>query len=457
MTTINVLKSILGVNSAKLISVELDHEKQIMYVDLIPYKSEQHRCPHCSKKLPGYDTLSENRCWRHLDCGSWMVFIRSSVIRVDCPEHGIVTASVPWAEHGSRFTRMFEAEVAYRALHMSKTSVEQSMRIHWKTVGNILSRVKTVLEPDSRIRFTSLKKIGIDETSFKKGHKYLTVVVDHETGQVVWCEVGTGIEVLSQFMEALTKEQREQIEVVTCDGARWIQSCIEQYLPNALRCVDPFHVVQWVTEAMDSVRKSSWRDARAQDKALPKRGKGRPKKGEEPAEKKAPRIKESKYALGKNPENLTVRQQAKLKEIRENEDKLFRAWQMKEKIRELFHQNLSAEELKTHLLGWCNWASRCRIPAMVELGQKIRRHSESIVRTIENGVSNARIEGMNNKIKSLQRRAFGFRNTENLKATVMLGCSNLVDEIRPLHQLLKPGDEMALGEWIDGVLLVQNG
>ena len=112
------------------------------------------------------------------------------------------------------------------------------MRINWRTVGMILSRTKDRLEPDSSIRFKNLRRIGIDETSYRKGHKYITVVVDHDTNQVIWVGKGTGKEVLSSFFALLTQEQREFIELVSADGARWIQSCIEEWLPSCERCID---------------------------------------------------------------------------------------------------------------------------------------------------------------------------------------------------------------------------
>ncbi len=170
-----------------------------------------------------------------------------------------------------------------------------------------------------------MTRIGIDETSYKKGHKYVTVVTDHDTNQVVWVGVGTGKAVLEKFFKLLTEKQRNRITLVSADGARWIKSCIEQYCPNAERCIDAFHVVSWAVEAMDTLRKEIWHASLKQDRSEPKRGKGRPKKGEERT-KKAPAIKGAKYPLGKNPENLTSNQKSKLDEIRQLYPKLFRGY-----------------------------------------------------------------------------------------------------------------------------------
>ena len=182
--------------------------------------------------------------------------------RVQCPVHGIHIEQVPWAHHHSGFTKEFEQQAAYLALHLNRTEVSKLMRINWRTVGMILSRTKDRLEPDSSIRFKNLRRIGIDETSYRKGHKYITVVVDHDTNQVIWVGKGTGKEVLSSFFALLTQEQRESIELTSADGARWIQSCIEEWLPNCERCIDGFHVVQWAIECMDELRKEVWREAK---------------------------------------------------------------------------------------------------------------------------------------------------------------------------------------------------
>ena len=197
-----------------------------------------------------------------MDFGACRVYILSHVNRVQCPVHGIHTEQIPWAYHHSGFTREFEQQVAYLALHLNRTEVSKLMRINWRTVGMILSRTKDRLEPDSSIRFKNLRRIGIDETSYRKGHKYITVVVDHDTNQVIWVGKGTGKEVLSSFFALLTQEQRESIELTSADGARWIQSCIEEWLPNCERWIDGFHVVQWAIECMDERRKEVWREAK---------------------------------------------------------------------------------------------------------------------------------------------------------------------------------------------------
>jgi transposase len=110
--------------------------------------------------------------------------------------------------------------------------------------------------------FDGLTKIGIDETSYKRGYKYMSVVVNHEDGNLVWARDKHGKDVLREFFELLTPEQRSQIQFVTGDGASWIKECVEEYCPSAKFCLDPFHVVQWATEALDSLRREKWHGAK---------------------------------------------------------------------------------------------------------------------------------------------------------------------------------------------------
>lgn len=167
------------------------------------------------------------------------------------------------------------------------------MRVDWHTIGRICGRVYEDLEASAASRFDGLMNIGIDETSYKKGHKYMTVVVNHDTNSAVWCSKGYGKAVLTRFFERLTLEQRSSIRCVSADGAKWIASCVEEYCPSAERCVAPFHVVSWATEVLDKERRKAWAEANATAKEAQKRKIGRPTKSEKvnPEKKDATALK----------------------------------------------------------------------------------------------------------------------------------------------------------------------
>ncbi len=171
------------INSMKLITA-IDDEEQVV-INARPTKGHRCLCPICMKRAPYYDSL-EPRRWRSLDFGYTKVFIEAPVIRVDCPEHGVLTAWVPWARHHSMFTRDFENTVVWMSLYLPKTAVSEYMRIAWNTIGPIISRYKADADPFPEHRFNNLRHIGIDETSYRKGHKYITVIVDHDTNSVIW-------------------------------------------------------------------------------------------------------------------------------------------------------------------------------------------------------------------------------------------------------------------------------
>jgi transposase len=375
---------------------------------------EHSRCGICHKPCQGYDAGSEKRRWRARDVGNSKCFIEADCPRVFCPEHGVVSCWIPWARHKSRFTSNFEDRVAWLATQGSKKMVSELKRIDWHTVGNICARVYDELLAKAPSPFEHLVKIGIDETSYKKGHKYITVVVNHETKAVIWAGLGRDIKTLVQFFELLTPEQQASIKCVTADGARYIRTCIEMYCPNAERCVDPFHVVSWAQDVLDKLRRTAWEEAKSADK----------EKGDCSKPKNQP--KASKYALLKNPENLTANQQDQLELLEKANPVLYRAYLLKEGLRLALKNGI--ETIESALGAWLSWAQRCRIPEFRELREKIKRHREAIIATARHGLSNARIEATNNKIKLIIRRSYGFRNTDSMIAMIMLCCS----EVKPV-------------------------
>ncbi|MBD4479278.1 ISL3 family transposase, partial [Xanthomonas citri pv. citri] len=140
-------------------------------------------------------------------------------------------------------------------------AVTELMRIAWRTVGAIITRVWADVEALGD-RFAGLRRIGIDEISYKKGHRYLTIVVDHDTGRLVWAAPGRDKATLAAFFEALGPDRCAEITHVSADGADWIAAVVAERCPNAVRCADPFHIVKWATEALDEVRRQAWNEAR---------------------------------------------------------------------------------------------------------------------------------------------------------------------------------------------------
>ena len=438
MASANTLcKKLLNVNKAVVTGQDFYTDADgVNHIKIYARPNAWHEddCPFCHKHCDYYDQpVKGTHSWRALDWGGILVEVAGHTHRIHCPEHGVVTADVPWAYPGSGFTKDFDLTVGWLATYLPRSTVSEYMRIDWETVGRCVHRTLNDIEPERSRRLDNLINIGIDETSYKKGHKYITVIVNHDTNTVVWAVQGHGKGVLTQFYRQLTPQQLSSIKVVTGDGAKWITECVNEFTPDCERCVDPFHVVEWAMEALDEVRREVWREAYSEAVQLAKkhpRGKGRPKADDaeaaivKAAKEKAEEIKNSAYALGKAPEHLTENQQAKVAMIAENNNRLYRAYRMKETLR-LLLKIKDTEEAQEALKRWLWWASHSRINAFKELYQKIKRHKEHILNTIRLGMSNARIEATNNKIKLIVRKAYGFRNIQNMLDMVYLVCSDL--------------------------------
>jgi transposase len=388
--------------------VEHDESAGVVVVSVRPVARERRRCGRCGRRSPGYDLGEGRRRWRTLDLGMIRAFVEADAPRVRCREHGVVVARVPWARHGAGHTRVFDDQVAWLAVACSKSAVCALMRIAWRSVGAILTRV--MVDIDARgDRLDGLRRIGIDEITYKRGHKYLTVVVDHDSGRLLWAAPGHDAATLAPFFAKLGAARCALITEVSADAADWIAKAVAAHCPNAVRCADPFHVVAWATAALDEVRRQAWNDAG---------GRRRTTRGGAGALGQARALKRARWCLWKNPENLTGHQQAKLAWIAKTDPRLYRAYLLKEGLRHVFA--VKGDAGKEALDRWCSWARRCRIPVFVELSRKIKRHRQPIDHALDLGLSNALIESVNTKIRLITRIAFGFKDPQALIALALL-------------------------------------
>ena len=404
MASVNDLAEfLLDVKDCKVTCVtpEIKNGNKIIYVDAIPIV--QKCCPHCGRACPGYDHRSSKpQTWRDVDLKGAKVFIRYNPWRVKCPDHGVVTEAVPWAFPKDKFTKAFRVKMDTLSLNNSNSEVAKMLGIGWGTqerniVGAIARRNLTW-----QGRFDGLRRIGVDETSYQKGHKYLTVVMNHDTNEIIWSAEGHGFKVFSQFFEQLTPEQLRSIEQVSGDGARWIDQCVNIYVPHAHRVLDPFHIMLWISEVMDEVRNSEARRLRKLGLI---------------DESKA--VKGSKYALGKSYEDMTEGQKKKLEIVMKHAKKLYNLYLIKEAIREIIREkdiNSARKEITKVIYRLTHSEYEC----VKELGRKLKRHIENWLNAIRFKLSNARIESNNNKIKLVIRRAYGYRNIGESKTTYIL-------------------------------------
>jgi transposase len=402
---------LLGAERTVVEAVEFDEDEDALVCHVRPGRGEKRRCGECRRRCPGYDQGEGRRRWRALDLGTILAYLEADAPRVQCPVHGVTVAAVPWARHRAGHTRAFDDQVAWLAVATSKSAVCTLMRVAWRTVGSVVARVCADVDAVTD-RFAGLRRIGIDEISFRKGRKYLTVVVDHDTGLLVWAAEGRDEKTLGRFFAALGEDRCKLITHVSADSADWIARAVAQACPGAVRCADPFHVVKWATEALDEVRRQAWRAARSSGQT---RSKGR---GRRDSKGTALDLRNARYALWKNPGDLTSNQKAKLDWIAKTHPCLYRAWLLKEGLRYVFQ--VKGTQGMIALCRWLAWAQRCRIPEFADLARKIRRHRAEIYACLDNGMSNALIESVNTKIRLITRIAFGFKDPAGLIALAML-------------------------------------
>lgn len=348
------------------------------------------------------------RRWRHLDLGGSRCFIECDLRRVRCPDCGVKVEGVPFARPGARHTRDFEDVVAFLAQQMAKTPIARLLRIDWATVGRIVERV--VHDKLDESRLLGLVQVGVDEVSFRRRHRYLTCVADHQGGGIVWLKEGRNTATLQAFFDELGAEGRASIEAVSIDMSAGYEKAIRAAVPDAAVCFDPFHVVKLAGDAVDQVRRQEWNQS----------GKSKTAGGKW--------VKGTRWSLLKAPERQSATQLAILGEVQQANRRLYRAFLLKEELR-LLYQLEDPAEAPELLRAWLSWASRSRLKPFVRLARTIREHRDGILAAIRLGLSNARLEGLNSKVRLISHRSFGFHSAAPLIALIYLCCGGIEIEL----------------------------
>ncbi|MFI5898561.1 ISL3 family transposase [Actinoplanes sp. NPDC051513] len=414
MRNARVWAGLLGLQKTVVERVELD-EQGVIVAAVRPARGQRRRCGICRRRCPGYDQGTGRRRWRALDLGTTRAYVEADAPRVSCPQHGVVVAAVPWARHGAGHTLGFDQTVAWLATVCAKTAVTGLLRIAWRTVGAVVARVWADTQAQIDL-LDGLKRIGIDEISYRKGHKYLTVVVDHDTGRLVWAAPGADKAALAAFFTQLGPERCARITHISADAAGWIREAVTEHCPQAIRCADPFHIVAWATEALDEQRRTIWNQTRGAA-----RGTTRANNRNHRLRGEVKTLKHARWALWKNPDDLTEHQHEQLAWIAKTHPTLHRAWALKEGLRTVFAlAHHDPDQAIDALDRWISWARRCRLPQFVKLARSITRDRDPIIAAITNRLSNALIESTNTKIRLIIRRAFGFHTPHAIIALAML-------------------------------------
>lgn len=358
------------------------------------------RCGCCGRPGPGYD--ARPRRWRHLDFAGMRVSFEYAIRRVDCPSCGPTTELVPWAPHASWFTYDFEHTVALLAQKLDKTTVRELMGIAWETVGKVVQRVVDRVGPTDLL--DGLTRIGIDEISYRRHHHYLTIVTDHVRRRVVWVGQGRNADTVRAFFDALGPERSSKLELVTVDLSGSFIAAVREKAPKANLVFDRFHVQRLAHDALDEVRRAQARELKGTDEAGA--------------------LKHSRWALQKNPWNLTLPERQKLSEVQRTNYPLYRAYLLKESLCDILdgkQHNVARRRLDE----WIGWAQRSRLDPFGRLGRTIKKHVDGIVEYVRTGLSNGRSEGVNSKVRTITKRSYGFASPSALTAYIFLCCSGI--------------------------------
>lgn len=410
MRVSKVLRAILGfTREVVIVLVELaDGDRPGLRVHVRPKVRRRGRCGRCGEPAGWFDNGDGARSWRHIDAGFATVELVAVARRVNCSACGPTVAAVAWARHDSRFTRAFEDLVVHDAIVGNKQAAADRYGVSWRAVNNMCTRLAE--EAVGRVDLLDgLVAVAIDEVKYKKGHKYLTVVCDHVTGRVVWAAKGRSKEVVGEFFDALG-DRAERLQFVSADGAQWITTVVAERAPGAVVCLDTFHVVGWATDALDEVRREEWNKLRAAGAA-----------------KAAKEFKGLRFLLRRNWENLTGAQRGVIRDLERANTRTFRAWQLKEELRDIFALPLLAA--RRAINDWLSYASRSKLAPFVKLARTIRNYRASIEATIEWKLTNGIAESNNASIGRIRANARGFHDPEAFITMVMLERGGLAPDL----------------------------
>ena len=268
-------------------------------------------------------------------------------------------------------------------------------------------------------RLNGLEFIGIDELSYRKHHEYITTVVDHIHARVVWAAPGKSAATVAGFFEALGPERAAKLKGVTMDMSAAFIAAVKNGAPQAQIVFDRFHVQRMAQDAVDQVRREQVRLLAGTDDAKV--------------------LKKARWALLKNPWNLSAVEEGKLVDVQRENRPLYRAYLLKETLANILGGgpvDLARERLKA----WTSWAAHSRLAPFKNLAATIRDHVEGVLAFIATGLTNAPIEGLNGKIRVITRRAYGFHCAASLISFIFLCCTGLIllpvrktPDLHPLH------------------------
>jgi transposase len=398
--------------------VDLDVAKRQVDVYAKHAKPKTWPCPECAKPCGLHDHDGE-RVWRHLDSCGFGTFLHARVPRVNCPEHGVRLARVPWAEPKSRFTALFEHFAIDVLLETSITGAAEILRLTWDEAQHLMERA--VARGLARRPHVVPKQLGVDEKAIAKGQRYATVLSDLERGHVIELAEGRSKESLLHCVGKFSKNELATVEAIAMDMWAPYALVFRALVDGADDKIvyDRFHIVAHMNDAVDQVRRRENKALRANDddrlvgtKHLWLYGDGN--------------IPPGRYDLDTRLAFVKLRK-ANLKTAR--------AYALKETLRALWRERSRVGGERAHKR-WHAWAVRSRLAPVKKVADMIKRHLPNILTYFKHRITNAGSEALNSVVQMLKKRAFGYRSFANFRTAVLFRCGGL--DLHPLTALAHP-------------------
>lgn len=400
MTLHKVIRKLLKLSFLKVAWVEFRNRNRELHLGVKPFKNGC-LCPKCGRRCKILRFL-DKRVWRDVVVCGIPVFFHYSPKEVLCPTHGPIMERIPWADYRSRVTYRLELMILTLTQQMTQKAVSGLVKIPPSTLSELIHRVIHREREGHKIR--GLKVIGIDEISYAKGRKFITLVYDMERGCVVWIGKGKGKETIDSFFtKELSQYQRDKIQVACCDMAKAYISSIKEHCKNATLVLDKFHIIQSLNKAVDAVRKDVWREACKTGRQA---------------------IKGVRWLIAYSSASRSQGQTRKINLLEKSNNKIYRAWLLKDNF-EHFWDYVSPGHAANFLNAWITRALRSRIDSMKEFALMLRRHQDNILSFIKEPVTNARAEGINRLLKIIKNRSSGFKSLQGFENMIHLCAGDL--------------------------------
>jgi len=384
----------LGLTSPwHVVSCEFDLDKRRLDIEIDFPRGSVFACPSCGREGCGaYDT--ERHEWRHLNFFQHEAYLAARVPRVNCGDCGVRTVEVPWARSGSGFTLLFEALIMMMAKAMPVKSIADIVKEHDTRLWRVLNHY--VHESRQGADFSAVTEVGVDETSSKRGHNYVSLFVDMKSSKVLFVTEGKDASTLERFKTDLEAHHGDpsNIQEVCCDMSPAFISGVEKHFPEAHMTFDKFHVLKILNEAVDEVRRQE--------------------------QQSRPELKRTRYIWLKNPENLKENQATTLEtlQVKKLNLKTARAYHIRLNFQEFWNQPL--QEAEAFLKKWYFWATHSRLEPIREAAYTMKRHWDGILRWFTSKINNGILEGINSLIQAAKAKARGYRTVKNLITMIYL-------------------------------------